>query len=131
MPSTAAAEEIGDGSGAALPSIHLVAVGTILTDARRSAHARARAADDGRSQGDWRAPRPIDGRERHPSRGDAQTRCGQDFNVQDMEAARPLEIDPILGVFPELGRKLGVLTPFCDAVLGLLRQGATNSGPIA
>jgi 2-dehydropantoate 2-reductase len=51
--------------------------------------------------------------------------------LQDMEAARPLEIGPILGVFPELGRKLGVLTPFCDAVLGLLRQRAANSGLIA
>ncbi|PMS34895.1 ketopantoate reductase [Trinickia symbiotica] len=48
--------------------------------------------------------------------------------LQDMEAGRPLEIDPILGVFPELGRKLGVPTPFCDAVLGLLRQRAANSG---
>ena len=48
--------------------------------------------------------------------------------LQDMEAGRPLEIDPILGVFPELGRKLGVPTPFCDAVLGLLRQRAANNG---
>jgi hypothetical protein len=31
----------------------------------------------------------------------------------------------------ELGRKLGVLTPFCDAVLGLLRQRAANIGLIA
>ncbi|MEA3119113.1 MAG: 2-dehydropantoate 2-reductase [Paraburkholderia sp.] len=48
--------------------------------------------------------------------------------LQDMEANRPLEIDPILGVFPELGRKLGLPTPFCDAVLGLMRQRAANSG---
>ncbi|HEY1999668.1 2-dehydropantoate 2-reductase [Paraburkholderia sp.] len=48
--------------------------------------------------------------------------------LQDFEAGRPLEIGPILGVFPELGRKLGVSTPFCDAVLGLLRQRAANSG---
>ena len=48
--------------------------------------------------------------------------------LQDMEARRPLEIDPILGVFPELGRRLDVPTPFCDAVLGLLRQRAANSG---
>jgi len=48
--------------------------------------------------------------------------------LQDMEAGRPLEIDPILGVFPELGRRLDVPTPFCDAVLGLLRQRAANSG---
>lgn len=48
--------------------------------------------------------------------------------LQDMEARRPLEVDPILGVFPELGRRLDVPTPFCDAVLGLLRQRAANSG---
>jgi 2-dehydropantoate 2-reductase len=48
--------------------------------------------------------------------------------LQDVEAGRSLEIGPIIGVFPELGRKLGVPTPYCDAVLGLLRQRATNSG---
>jgi 2-dehydropantoate 2-reductase len=48
--------------------------------------------------------------------------------LQDAEAGRPLEIAPILGVFPELGRKLDVPTPFCDAVLGLLRQRAASSG---
>lgn len=48
--------------------------------------------------------------------------------LQDLEAGRPLEVGPILGVFPELGRKLGVPTPYCDAVLGLLRQRAFNSG---
>lgn len=48
--------------------------------------------------------------------------------LQDVEATRPLELMPILGVFPELGRKLDVPTPFCDAVLGLLRQRAANSG---
>lgn len=48
--------------------------------------------------------------------------------LQDVEASRPLELMPILGVFPELGRKLDVPTPFCDAVLGLLRQRAANSG---
>ncbi|WP_290369969.1 ketopantoate reductase C-terminal domain-containing protein, partial [Burkholderia vietnamiensis] len=48
--------------------------------------------------------------------------------LQDFEAGRSLEIGPILGVFPELGRRLGVPTPYCDAVLGLLRQRAANSG---
>ncbi|PMS14687.1 2-dehydropantoate 2-reductase [Trinickia dabaoshanensis] len=48
--------------------------------------------------------------------------------LQDFEAGRPLEIEPILGVFPELGRRLDVPTPFCDAVLGLLRQRAATSG---
>jgi 2-dehydropantoate 2-reductase len=47
--------------------------------------------------------------------------------LQDMEAGKSLEVEPILGVFPELGSKLGVPTPFCDAVLGLLRQRAANS----
>jgi len=42
--------------------------------------------------------------------------------LQDVEAGRPIELEPILGVFPELGRKLGVATPHCDAVYGLLRQ---------
>ncbi len=48
--------------------------------------------------------------------------------LQDFDAGRSPEIEPILGVFPELGRALGVPTPFCDAVLGLLRQRALNSG---
>lgn len=48
--------------------------------------------------------------------------------LQDLEAGRALEIGPILGVFPELGRRLGVPTPYCDAVLGLLRQRAFNAG---
>lgn len=47
--------------------------------------------------------------------------------LQDFEAGRPLETEAILGVFPELGRKLGVPTPFCEAVLGLLRQRVLNS----
>jgi 2-dehydropantoate 2-reductase len=46
--------------------------------------------------------------------------------LQDFEAHREMEIGPILGVFPELGRKLGVATPYCDAILGLLQQRATN-----
>ncbi|MEJ0003364.1 MAG: 2-dehydropantoate 2-reductase [Pararobbsia sp.] len=46
--------------------------------------------------------------------------------LQDFEAHRPMEIGPILGVFPELGRKLEIPTPYCDAVLGLLQQRAVN-----
>lgn len=48
--------------------------------------------------------------------------------LQDMEAGRPLELEPILGVFPELGRHLGIPTPYCDVVLGLLRQRARHNG---
>ncbi|CAB3798172.1 2-dehydropantoate 2-reductase [Pararobbsia alpina] len=46
--------------------------------------------------------------------------------LQDFEAHREMEIGPILGVFPELGRKLGLATPHCDAILGLLQQRAAN-----
>ncbi|WP_091913161.1 2-dehydropantoate 2-reductase [Chitinasiproducens palmae] len=46
--------------------------------------------------------------------------------LQDAEAGRPMEIAPILGVFPELGARLGVPTPFCEAVLGLLAQRDAN-----
>jgi 2-dehydropantoate 2-reductase len=49
--------------------------------------------------------------------------------LQDVEAGRSLELDPILGVFPELGRKLGVATPHCDAVYGLLRQRELSKTP--
>jgi 2-dehydropantoate 2-reductase len=51
--------------------------------------------------------------------------------LQDAEAGRPLELGPILGVFPELGRKLDVPTPYCDAVLGLLCQRVANSAASA
>lgn len=47
--------------------------------------------------------------------------------LQDMEAGRQLEFEPLLGVFPELGRMLDIPTPFCDAVFGLIRQRAANS----
>jgi 2-dehydropantoate 2-reductase len=46
----------------------------------------------------------------------------------DCEAGRPMEIDPLLTVVQEIGRKLAVDTPMIDAVLALikLREGVNQ-----
>lgn len=41
--------------------------------------------------------------------------------LQDAEAGKPLEIDPLLTAVHEIGRKVGVPTPSVDALLGLTR----------
>jgi 2-dehydropantoate 2-reductase len=41
--------------------------------------------------------------------------------LQDVEAGRPIELDAIVGVVHELGRRLGVPTPNIDALFGLAR----------
>ncbi|MFY9510751.1 MAG: 2-dehydropantoate 2-reductase, partial [Rubrivivax sp.] len=41
--------------------------------------------------------------------------------LQDAEAGRALELDAIVGVVHELGRRLGVATPAIDALFGLAR----------
>ncbi|WP_127998912.1 2-dehydropantoate 2-reductase [Piscinibacter defluvii] len=41
--------------------------------------------------------------------------------LQDVEAGRPLELDAIVGVVHELGRRLDVPTPNIDALFGLTR----------
>ncbi len=48
--------------------------------------------------------------------------------LMDCEAGRPMEIDPLLTVVQEIGRKLAVDTPMIDAVLGLikLREGVNQ-----
>lgn len=48
--------------------------------------------------------------------------------LMDCEARRPMEIDPIVTVVQEIGRKLGVNTPMIDAVLALikLREGVNQ-----
>lgn len=47
---------------------------------------------------------------------------------QDMEAGRALELDGIIGAVAEVGDRLGMDTPFIDAVLGLLQERAANAG---
>ena len=39
--------------------------------------------------------------------------------LQDAEAGRPLELDPLVGVFVELGELTGVSTPAISSVYGL------------
>jgi 2-dehydropantoate 2-reductase len=48
--------------------------------------------------------------------------------LQDFEAKRPLEVSAIVAAVSEVGHHLGVATPFINAVLGLVRQRAANSG---
>ncbi|MEP7084796.1 MAG: 2-dehydropantoate 2-reductase, partial [Betaproteobacteria bacterium] len=48
--------------------------------------------------------------------------------LQDLEGKRPLEIDALLASVTEIGALVGVPTPYCDTVLGLIRQRAANAG---
>ena len=48
--------------------------------------------------------------------------------MQDLESKRPLEIDALLASVIEIGALVGVPTPYCDTVLGLIRQRAANLG---
>jgi 2-dehydropantoate 2-reductase len=48
--------------------------------------------------------------------------------LQDLESGRPLEIDALLASVIEVGTLVGVPTPYCDTVLGLIRQRAANLG---
>jgi 2-dehydropantoate 2-reductase len=49
--------------------------------------------------------------------------------LQDLERGRSMEIEPLVGVVPELGRLLGMPTPTIDIVLALLRQRAHSISP--
>jgi 2-dehydropantoate 2-reductase len=46
--------------------------------------------------------------------------------LQDAERGRPIEIDALLTVVHEIGRAVGVRTPFIDSVLGLARLRAAS-----
>ena len=48
--------------------------------------------------------------------------------LQDLDGKRPLEIDALLASVTEIGALVGVPTPYCDVVLGLVRQRAANVG---
>ena len=41
--------------------------------------------------------------------------------LQDVEALRPLELDALIGAVREIGQRVGVVTPNCDALFGLTR----------
>jgi 2-dehydropantoate 2-reductase len=46
----------------------------------------------------------------------------------DLERGRPMEIDPLLGAVVEMGKLVGLPTPICEVVLGLVRQRARSAG---
>jgi len=48
--------------------------------------------------------------------------------LQDVEHGRPVEIDALLTVTHDIGRLVGVPTPFIDGVLGLARVRADSLG---
>ena len=48
--------------------------------------------------------------------------------LQDLEAGRSVEIDPIMGAVAELARLKGMKTPVLDTVLALTRQRAKQAG---
>jgi 2-dehydropantoate 2-reductase len=48
--------------------------------------------------------------------------------LQDAEHGKPVEIDALLTMTRDLGRMVGVPTPFIDGVLGLARLKATSLG---
>jgi 2-dehydropantoate 2-reductase len=48
--------------------------------------------------------------------------------LQDVERGKPVEIDALLTVTHDIGRMVGVPTPFIDSVLGLARLRATGLG---
>ncbi len=48
--------------------------------------------------------------------------------LQDFERGRALEIDALLGAVVEMARLVGIATPTCEIVLGLVRQRARVAG---
>ncbi len=48
--------------------------------------------------------------------------------LQDLERGRPMEIDALVAAVQEMGRMVGIETPYIDAVLALVRQRAREAG---
>lgn len=48
--------------------------------------------------------------------------------LQDFEAGKTIELDALLGVIPELGRRTAIATPVCDLVYALTRMKASLAG---
>lgn len=47
---------------------------------------------------------------------------------QDLELGRPMEVDAIVGAFIELARKVGIATPWTNALYGMIAELARNTG---
>ena len=48
--------------------------------------------------------------------------------LQDLQRGRPMEIDAVITAVQELGRMVGVETPYLDTILALVRQRAKEAG---
>jgi 2-dehydropantoate 2-reductase len=48
--------------------------------------------------------------------------------LQDYEAGRPLELDPLIGVLPVLGRLCNISTPAIETVYSLVKLKARRAG---
>ena len=48
--------------------------------------------------------------------------------LQDLERGRPMEIDALITSVQEMGRVVGVQTPYIDAVLALVQQRGREAG---
>lgn len=48
--------------------------------------------------------------------------------LQDLERAKPIELDALLGAVIEMGDLVGIATPMCDAIYALTRQRAQVAG---
>jgi 2-dehydropantoate 2-reductase len=60
--------------------------------------------------------------------GAAQVGAHKTSMLQDLERGRALEIDALVTAVQELGRLVGVTTPYLDAVLALIQQRAQEAG---
>jgi 2-dehydropantoate 2-reductase len=47
--------------------------------------------------------------------------------LQDLEHGRDMEVEPLIGVVQELGRRTGIPTPTVDIILALIRQRAAHA----
>jgi 2-dehydropantoate 2-reductase len=48
--------------------------------------------------------------------------------LQDVEAGRPIELDSLVGVARELGQRVGIATPYLDALYGITKLFAVQKG---
>ena len=60
--------------------------------------------------------------------GAAEVGAHKTSMLQDLERGRPLEIDALVTAVQEMGRLVGIETPYIDSVLGLIQQRARVLG---
>jgi 2-dehydropantoate 2-reductase len=60
--------------------------------------------------------------------GAAEVGAHKTSMLQDLERGRPMEIDALVSAVQEMGRLVGIDTPYIDSVLGLIQQRAKMLG---